>query len=140
MASAHAHLTALQNHGGCDTVTIDLGRPCHFLVWGTVTAIEPAPIKIAALPPPAGHPNTAPHSASDGAVVLDIHTDDHSLHLTQLFGGPYRTPQPPCKEVFHSARRGYGRHITFLLRSLPAANVDAYAVGLIVALGDERQI
>jgi hypothetical protein len=120
MVRAHANLTALRSHGGCDRTTIDLGRPCHFLVWGAVTTIQACP--------------ESPHASADDAVVLDIFTPDCGLNSTQIFGGPYHDPQDPPLQIFKSARRGYGRRVTFLLRNLPSANVDSSAIGIVLTL------
>ncbi|HJN92574.1 MAG TPA: hypothetical protein QGF05_07615 [Dehalococcoidia bacterium] len=121
--SVHTSLAALKRYGGADTATVDLGRPCHFLAWGAVTLIAPRP--------------EGSQGPNEDAVVLDIYTADRRLNSTQLFGGPYHDPEDPPTRIFNNSHRGYDQHVTFLLRSLPGANVDSYAIGIVLKGEDD---
>ena len=110
-------LFALLNEGGTASATVDMGRPRRFLAWGSVTMVDPLT-----------------DFDRDNAVAFDIFTVDGSLTSSRVFGGEHWGPSGSGNNVFDGALVGFGRRVTFFLRSIHTADLDSFGVGVVLAL------
>ena len=117
MDAYEASMWALKNGGGSGTATIDLGRNRSFLAWATVTMVD-----------------SLNDFDSDNAVVAEVFQVDGSETWKAVSGGAHWGAAGASSNVHQGAFVGYGRQITFRIRSMHSDDLDSYGMGIVVAL------
>ncbi len=110
-------LWGLKNGGGSGTATIDLGRNRSFLAWATVTMID-----------------SLSDFDRDNAVVAEVFQVDGAETWKAVYGGDHWGASGASENVHQGAYVGYGRQITFRIRSLHSDDLDSYGMGVVIAL------
>ncbi|MCA1011403.1 hypothetical protein [Halobacillus halophilus] len=106
----------LKNHGGSNTVTIDLGRNRSFLAWASVTMID-----------------SLNDFDADNAVVAEVFQVDGVETWKAVYGGEHWGSAGDSSNVHQGTYVGYGRRITFRIRSVHSSDLDSYGMGVVVA-------
>ena len=117
MEAYRVNLFALKNEGGSASATVDLGRRCHFIAFGSVTMIDPLT-----------------DFDRDNAVAFDIYKVDGTRTIYRVYGGDHWGGAGTSNNVYEGAYIGYGRYIEFWLRSIHTADLDAFGVGIVLTL------
>src|SRR4051794_2417758 len=117
MDAYEVSLWALKNSGGSGTATIDIGRSRSFLAWATVTMVD-----------------SLNDFDSDNAVVSEVFQVDGAETWKAVSGGSHWGPAGASSNVHQGAYVGYGRTITFRIRSIHSADLDSYGMGTVLAL------
>ncbi|HYT94311.1 MAG TPA: hypothetical protein VEL76_36690 [Gemmataceae bacterium] len=117
MDAYEASLWALKNGGGSGSVTIDMGRNRSFLAWATVTMVD-----------------SLNDFDSDNAVVAEVFQVDGSETWKAVHGGAHWGSPGASSNVHQGAYVGYGRSVTFRIRSIHSDDLDSYGMGIILAL------
>lgn len=117
MDAYEASMWALRNSGGSGSVTIDMGRNRNFLAWATVTMVD-----------------SLNDFDRDNAVVAEVLRIDGSETWRAVHGGAHWGPPGASSNVHQGAYVGYGRSVTFRIRSMHSADLDSYGVGVVLAL------
>jgi hypothetical protein len=115
-------LWGLKNEGGSTTATIDLGRNRSFLAWADVTMID-----------------SLDDFDSDNAVVAEVYQVDGMPTGVAVFGGDHWGAEGSSDNVHQGGYVGYGRRITFRLRSIHDSDLDSYGMGVVLALSSLRE-
>ncbi|MCP2262201.1 hypothetical protein LX15_005935 [Streptoalloteichus tenebrarius] len=110
-----AVLPALKNLGGVASATLDLGRPCRFLVWCGVSMVD-----------------SLGDFDRDNAYVVDIFTVDDTRTASRVHGGDHWGPEGSTNNVLEGALVGMGQRITVYLRAIHTDDLDVF--GFAVAL------
>ena len=109
-------LWALKNSGGSGSATIDLGRNRSFIAWANVTMID-----------------SLSDFDRDNAVVAEVYQVDGAETWKAVFGGDHWGGAGSSSNVHQGAYVGYGRRITFRIRSMHSDDLDSYGMGVVVA-------
>lgn len=117
MQAFRVNLWALKSEGGSASATINLGWKRPFLAWGSVTMIDPLT-----------------DFDRDNAVAFDIFTVDGQRTTSRVYSGDHWGPQGAGNNVFDGVVIGYGQFIEFWLRSIHAADLDAFGVAIVLTL------
>ena len=117
MDAYEVSLWALKNGGGSGSATIDLGRNRSFLAWANVTMID-----------------SLSDFDSDNAVVAEVFQVDGSETWKAVFGGAHWGAAGSSSNVHQGAYVGFGRRVTFRIRSIHSSDLDSYGMGIVVAL------
>lgn len=116
MDAFEVSLWALKNGGGQGTATIDLGRSRSFLAWAMVTMVD-----------------SLNDFDADNAVVAEVFQVDGSETWKAVSGGAHWGAPGNSANVHQGAYVGFGRRITFRIRSLHHDDLDSYGMGVVVA-------
>ncbi|HET9200693.1 MAG TPA: hypothetical protein VFO84_06935 [Dehalococcoidia bacterium] len=117
MDAYEVSLWALKNGGGSGSATIDLGRNRSFLAWANVTMID-----------------SLSDFDSDNAVVAEVFQVDGSETWKAVYGGAHWGSAGASSNVHQGAYVGFGRRVTFRIRSIHSSDLDSYGMGIVVAL------
>lgn len=117
MDAFEVSLWGLKNGGGTGTATIDLGRSRSFLAWATVTMVD-----------------SLNDFDADNAVVAEVFRVDGAEAWRAVHGGRHWGDAGASTNVHQGAYVGFGRRITFRIRSLHSADLDSYGTGVVIAL------
>ena len=117
MDAFRVNLFALKNEGGSASATVDLGRNRRFMAWGSVTMVDPLT-----------------DFDRDNAFAFDIFTVDGNLTSSRVHGGEHWGPSGSGNNVFDGAVTGFGRRVTFFLRSIHTSDLDSFGVCVVLAL------
>jgi hypothetical protein len=117
MDAYEASLWALRSGGGSGSVTIDMGRSRSFLAWATVTMVD-----------------SLNDFDSDNAVVAEVFQVDGTETWKAVHGGAHWGPPGATANVHQGAYVGYGRRVTFRIRSIHSDDLDSYGMGIVLAL------
>jgi hypothetical protein len=110
-------LWALKNAGGSGTATIHMGRRRSFLAWGTVTMID-----------------SLNDFDRDNAVAVEVFQVDGFPTWRAVTGGEHWGVPGHSFNVHQGAYVGYGRSVTFRIRSIHSEDLDSYGMGIVLAL------
>lgn len=109
-------LFGLKNGGGTGTATIDLGRSRSFIAWASVTMID-----------------SLNDFDRDNAVVAEVFRVDGGETWRAVNGGAHWGAPGTASNVHQGAYVGFGRRVTFRIRSLNSADLDSYGMGVVLA-------
>ncbi|WP_026819289.1 hypothetical protein [Arthrobacter castelli] len=98
------------------TATIDLGRSRSFVAWATVTMID-----------------SLNNFDRDNAVTAEVFKVDGSRTWAALYGGDHFGESGASSNVHQGAYVGFGRKITFRIRSVHSADLATYGMGVVLA-------
>lgn len=102
---------------GSSTATIDLGRSRNFLAWGSVTFTDPL----------------TDYDRDNGVAIEVLQIDSQTLgHVGS--GGDHLGAAGALSNLRPGAVRGFGRTITFRLRTFHVSDLENYGVGCVLAL------
>ena len=111
-----ARMIHLWNFGdGYETATLDLGRNRSFLAWGSVTFTDPL----------------TDYDRDNGAAIEVYRIDGERTSIVG-FGGDHLGNEGSFTNLRPGAVRGYGRRITFRLRTFHVDDLENYAVGVVL--------
>ncbi len=117
MPAQRAHLFALKNEGGSDSVILDLGRTRQFLAFGSVTMVD-----------------SLTDFDRDNAYAFDIFRVDGAQTSSQVFGGDHWGPAGSGNNVFEGAVVRTGRRIECWLRTIHSQDLDTFGVAVAITL------
>ena len=117
ITAKRSHLWALKDSGGSDSITFDLGAKKNFLVWGSVTMVDPLA-----------------DFDKDNAYAFDVYTVDGSRTQSKVSGGDHWGPSGSFNNVYEGAKVGYGRYVTCWLRAMHSSDLDVLGVAVIIVL------
>ncbi|WP_051298876.1 M10 family metallopeptidase domain-containing protein [Arthrobacter castelli] len=113
-----ASMWALKSSGSYGSVTIDLGRRRRFLAWASMTMLD-----------------SLNNFDRDNAVTAEIFKVDGNETWRAIYGGDHFGGAGDASNVHQGAYVGYGRRITFRLRSMnPRGDLEAFGAGTVVTL------
>lgn len=117
MDAYEVSLWGLKSTGGTGTATIDLGRSRSLLAWAVVTMID-----------------SLSDFDADNAVVAEVFRVDGSETWRAVSGGAHWGAAGTSSNVHQGAKVGFGRRVTFRIRSLHSSDLDSYGMGVVLAL------
>lgn len=110
-------LWALESTGGCDVVTVDLGRSVSLLAWGQVTMID-----------------SRSELDRDNAWAIEVFLVDGERPGPYVFGGRHWGSDGAPSNVYTGAWTGRAQTVTFRLSVAHMQDLEAFGTGNIVAL------
>lgn len=114
----NASVVHLWNFGtGTATATVDLEFRRPFLAWGSITFID----------------SLAVYDRDNGACV-EVYQVDGVTQWSAGSGGDHLGPNGADSNLRPGALRGFGRRVTFRLRTFHVEDLEHYAVGSILTL------
>jgi hypothetical protein len=113
-----ARVVHLWNFGtGSATATIDLGSSRSFLAWGGITFTDPL----------------NDYDRDNGAII-EVYQIDGSTQWVAGSGGDHLGPDGADSNLRPGAVTGFGRRITFRLRTFHVSDLENYGVGCVLML------
>jgi hypothetical protein len=116
MDAREISMWGFKSSGGSGTATIDLGRSRSFFAWATVTFVD-----------------SLSDFDRDNAVVAEVFQVDGAETWKAAWGGDHLGPAGASSNLHQGAYVGYGRRITFRIRSMHTDDLDSYGMGVVVA-------
>ncbi len=113
-------LWALESTGGCDVVTVDLGRTVSVLAWGQVTMLD-----------------SRSDFDRDNAWAVEVFMVDGERPGPYVFGGRHWGSDGAPSNVYTGAWTGRARTITFRLSAAHMQDLEAFGTGNIIVLSRE---
>ena len=110
-------LFGFENHGGTDSVTIDLGRTRHFLAWGSITMID----------------SRADYDRDNWHAVDVYEVDGVRTSWRGAGGDHFGSPTAPSN-VYRGAHVGYGRRVTFRLSAGHVDDLEVLGEAMVLVL------
>jgi hypothetical protein len=110
-------LWAFNSTGGVGTATIDLGRVRHFVAWAAPTFID-----------------SLSDFDRDNAVIAEVLRVDGVETWKAAWGGDHLGPAGASSNLHQGAYVGYGRRVTFRLRSMHVEDLEVYGSGMVMLL------
>lgn len=110
-------LWALENSGGCDVVTVDLGRTVSLLAWGTVSMVD-----------------SRADLDRDNYYAVEVFMIDGDRPGPYLFGGDHLGSDGAPSNCYSGAFLGRGRRVTFRISVGHMQDVEAFGTGNIIVL------
>lgn len=108
----------LWNFGsGTTTATVDLGRARNFLAWGSITFTD----------------SLAVYDRDNGAAVEVFNVDGSNTWIAG-FNGDHLGSEGSASNLRPGAIRGFGRHVTFRMRTFHVEDLESYGVGCVLTL------
>jgi hypothetical protein len=107
----------LQQMGGTDSITIDLGQVRHFLAWGSITMVD-----------------SLADFDRDNMYCIDIYEVDGTRTWTSVYGGAHFGSERSPANVFAGSYVGYGRRITFRISAGHVADLEVAGYALVLLL------
>ncbi len=108
---------ALNQMGGTDSITIDLGQVHQFLAWGSITMID-----------------SLADFDRDNMYCLDIYEVDGVRTGTCIYGGDHFGSEGGPANVFSGAFAGFGRRVTFRISAGHVADLEVAGYALVLVL------
>ena len=99
------------------TATVDLGYRRPFLAWGAITFIDSLSVY-----------------DRDNAGCVEVYQVDGATQWAAGWGGDHLGPQGADANLRPGAVRGFGRTVTFRLRSFHVEDLEHYGVGCVLTL------
>lgn len=113
-----AHKVDLWNFGSGDAIAVvDLGRARNFLAWGSITFTD----------------SLAVYDRDNGAAVEIVKVDDAPT-WSAGFAGDHLGPEGSFANLHPGAIRGFGRRVTFRMRTFHVDDLASYGVGCVLTL------
>lgn len=100
---------------GYETATIDLGRQRSFLAWGSITFTDPLT-----------------DYDRDNGTAIEVYMVDGNRLGSYGYGGDHLSSSGSYLNLRPGAYRGYGRRITFRLRTFHVSDLENYGVGIVL--------
>jgi hypothetical protein len=107
----------LNQMGGTDSITIDLGQVRHFVAWGSITMID-----------------SLTDFDRDNMYCIDIYEVDGVRTGTCIYGGDHFGSERSPANAFSGAYVGYGRRVTFRISAGHVADLEVAGYALILLL------
>lgn len=110
-------LWALESTGGCDVVTVDLGRTVSLLAWGSATMLD-----------------SRSDFDRDNAWAVEVFMVDDDRPGPYVFGGEHWGSDGAPSNVYTGAWTGRARAVTFRLSVAHMQDLEAYGTGNVLVL------
>jgi predicted Zn-dependent protease len=110
-------LWALESTGGCDVVTLDLGRTVSLLAWGSATMLD-----------------SRSDFDRDNAWAVEVFMVDDARPGPYVFGGRHWGSDGAPSNVYTGAWTGRAQTVTFRLSVAHMQDLEAYGTGNVVVL------
>jgi hypothetical protein len=113
-----AHRINIWNFGdGYELATVDLGRSRSFLAWGSITFTDPLT-----------------DYDRDNGVAIEVYMVNGVRVGYVASGGAHLKSPGDYRNLRPGAYRGYGRRVTFRLRTFHVSDLESYGVGCVLTL------
>jgi hypothetical protein len=113
-------LWGLESTGGCDVVTVDLGRTVSLVAWGQVTMID-----------------SRSDFDRDNAWAVEVFMVDGDRPGPYVFGGRHWGSDGAPSNVYTGAWTGRAQRVTFRLSVAHMQDLEAFGTGNIIVLSQE---